>query len=86
MKLTFIALAAAATISATGSFAESHAAAPMGQGLTMFEQLVSNELAALNIDADVSMLTRGQLAAVKGQAESDQSTADIRRNIAQIIH
>ncbi|SOH93526.1 hypothetical protein SAMN06273572_102202 [Monaibacterium marinum] len=86
MKLTFIALAAAATISATGSFAQGHAAAPMGHGATMLEQLVSNELRALNIDADVSMLTRGELAAVKGHAESGDSTAEIRRNIEQIIH
>ena len=86
MKKTFIALATAATLAAGGAFADAHSEMTMGEGLTMFETLVANELAELDIEADVSMLTLGQLAQIKDVVESDEPTNTKKQNIEAIIN
>ena len=86
MKRTFIALATAATLAASGAFADAHVEMSMGEGLTMFETLVSNELSGLGVEADVSMLTLGQLAQIKDIIEGTESTETKKRNIEAIIN
>lgn len=86
MKNTIIALTAAATLASTAAFAEAHSEMTMGEGLTMFETLVSNELTALGVEADVSTLTMGQLAQIKDIVEGDGSTSEQTRNIEAIIN
>ena len=86
MKRTFIALATAATLASTGAFAEAHAEMTMGEGLTMFESLVANELAELNIETDVTMLTLGQLAQIKNVVEGMDPTETKKENIEAIIN
>lgn len=86
MKRTFIALATAATLAAGGAFAEAHAEMSMGEGLTMFEALVQNELAEYDIEVDVRTLTLGQLAAIKDVVESDDTTSKKKENVEAIIN
>jgi len=86
MKRTIIALATAATFAAPAAFAEAHAEMTMGEGLTMFESLVSNELDQLDIEADVTTLTLGQLAQIKDIVESDETTSVKKENIEAIIN
>ncbi|WP_185804874.1 hypothetical protein [Pontivivens nitratireducens] len=86
MKRTIIALATAATFAAPAAFAEAHVEMTMGEGLTMFESLVSNELDQLDIEADVTNLTLGQLAQIKDIVESDETTSVKKENIEAIIN
>ena len=86
MKRTFIALATAATLAAGGAYAEAHSEMTMGEGLTMFEALVANELATLDIETDVTMLTLGQLAAIKDILEGNEPTETKKENVLTIIN
>ena len=86
MKRTIIALATAATFAAPAAFAEAHDEMTMGEGLTMFESLVANELDQLDVEADVTTLTLGQLAQIKDIVESDETTSVKKENIEAIIN
>ncbi|WP_316012899.1 hypothetical protein [Roseobacter sp. HKCCA0434] len=85
MKKILIALATATTLAATGAFADAHEEMTMGEGLTMFEALVANELAEYDIEADVTMLTLGQLAQIRAITETDENTEKKREDIMAIV-
>ncbi|WP_316012898.1 hypothetical protein [Roseobacter sp. HKCCA0434] len=85
MKRTFIALTTAATLAATGAFADAHTEMTMGEGLTMFEALVANEMDELDIETDVTMLTLGQLAQIKNIVEGEDNRDKKREDIMAII-
>ncbi|MSU91194.1 hypothetical protein GE300_16545 [Rhodobacteraceae bacterium 2CG4] len=59
----------------------------MGEGLSMLELAVDNELQRLNVqDVDPMALTLSQLAIIRGIVEGDESDNDKKRRIEAVVN